>query len=159
MNKPKCKAKTASGKPCRAAARAQGYCYAHDPATRQKHARAASKGGQLKRTEVVIEHDAWRRERYTVRGVIAALRQLYEEAQAADERDARERIDLQVKILKEMRGAIKQVHEEDGTAPPQRIELIQSAVAERLDGLDLAKIRKLKEVLGHGAASGTDEPN
>ena len=48
----KCRAKTASGKPCQAQARKGGaFCFTHDPASGQARALARKRGGERNRTQ------------------------------------------------------------------------------------------------------------
>lgn len=58
MNQAKCRAKTQSGKPCRANAGESGYCWAHDPALGSKRAAAHREGGLKRRVAVKVSGEA-----------------------------------------------------------------------------------------------------
>ncbi len=49
-----CQAETKGGQRCRGAARASGFCFAHDPDLQQARRDGAARGGQNKRTEARI---------------------------------------------------------------------------------------------------------
>ncbi len=75
---PTCSAPTKSGKPCRGRPAESGYCFAHDPATKDKREAARVKGGENSSHAARLEKLLPSRLRPTFDRLEAAMKEVYE---------------------------------------------------------------------------------
>lgn len=130
------------------------FCFFHDPAMTEQRRENCRKGGR-NGSAIVIHYDALPTTRLSTRGLIAELARLY---QSLDEEllteTSIERAKLKIKTIKELRGCIRQVRQEEGDMPPIRVQ-IEQELADAGSQLSLAQVIAMREGL-HSAERDLD---
>ncbi len=130
---PTCPAPTKSGKPCQGRPRDSGYCFAHDPATKEEREAARVKGGQKSSRAARLEKLLPSRLRPTFDMLEAAMKEVHEGR--LDPRQATAMASLAGAMVK----VIKAGEEEAST------ELAPQFIIDNIDEwyADLRKLRQL----------------
>lgn len=121
------------------------YCFFHDPSEDTKLAR---KDGRCKsRATIMLSYpeDGITTE-IGSRGILAEQANLYQQASEATDPDERSRLRLMLDITKELRWTVKQVREEEGTMPPQRV-VVESELTDAGKKLSLVQIAAMRAAL------------